>query len=207
MNSKRFFFVMIVSVVLLVVAFGGGAYQANKMLSAESDELLDLKLTGAVLDKQRETLNQAKRDIAEFSELETITKSILPEDKDQANTIGEIASHARASGIQLGAIEFPQSELGQAAKGKGKTKASATTDSTRTQLLELEDLKGVYVMEINTRNHAEIPVSYEQIINFLQLLESNRRTAQVIDISIQPDTEAPNLFHFTIKLNTYVRPQ
>lgn len=206
MTSKRFFFVMIVSVALLLVGFGGGAYKANGILKSESDKLLDLKLSGAVLDKQRETLNQAKRDIAEFAELETITKSILPEEKDQADTIGEIAAHAKTSGIILGAIEFPQSELG-AVKGKSKAKTPAATDSNRTQLLELSDLKGVYVMEINVRNHAEIPTSYEQIIQFLELLESNRRTAQVIDIGIQQDQKIPTMFHFTIKLNTYIRPE
>lgn len=197
---------MIVSVALLLVGFGGGAYRANKMLQTESDKLLGLKLDGAVLDKQRETLNQAKRDIAEFSELEAITKSILPEDKDQATTIGEIATHAQTSGIRLGAIEFPQSELGQV-KGKTKAKTPGTTDSSRTQLLELSDLKGVYVMEINVRNHAEGPVRYEQIVRYLELLESNRRTAQVIDISIQPDAQAKGFFHFTLKLNTYIRPE
>lgn len=205
MTSKRFFMVMIASAALLLVGFGGGAYQANTMLKAEGEELLDLKLTSAVLDKQRETLNQAKRDIAEFSELEQITKSIIPQEKDQASTIGEIATLAKTANIQLGAIEFPQSELGQAAKGKAKTPGS--TDSSRTQLTELTDLKGVYVMEINARNHANNPVTYEQIIQFLNLLESNRRTAQVIDISIQPDQDSTSRFHFTIKLNTYIRPE
>lgn len=204
MSSKRFFFIMIISLILLVVGFGAGAYQANTMLQSESNKLVELKLSNEVLDKQRETLNQARHDIAEFSELEKISKSILPEDKDQANSIGEIAFHAKASGIQLGAIEFPQSELGQI---KGKSKTPAATDSSRTQLLELSDLKGVYAMEITVRNHSEIPVKYEQIIDFLESLESNRRTAQVTDIDIQPDSEDPTMFHFTIKLNTYVRPE
>ncbi len=203
MNSKRFFFVMLAAVGLLSLLFVGGAYQAYGMLQKESDELKSLKLDSAVLDEQQVDLDQAKRDIQEFAELEAITKSIIPQDKDQANTIAEIATNAQQAGIRLGAIEFPQSELGQVARGK---KSTANNDNSRTQLLELEDLKGVYVMDINIRNNAEAPVSYNQIIDFLKRLESNRRTAQVVDISIQPDAEVPGGFHFTIKLNTYIRP-
>lgn len=203
MNSKRFFIVMIVLVGLLLLGFGGGTYKANSMLHDESEKLVELKLTSSVLEKQREGLNQAKRDIAEFSELEKLTKSILPQEKDQVNTIGEIATHAQTANIRLGAIEFPQSQLGQVSRGR---RAAAATDSSKTQLTPLEDLKGVYVMDIDIRNHGEHPVDYEQIIRFLELLEGNRRTAQVVNISIQPDAENKTLFHFTINLNTYVRP-
>lgn len=205
MNSKRFFFIMLAMVASLIAVFAGGVYKASSMLKAESDELIDLKLTSSVLDRQRDSLDQAKRDIAEFSELEELTKSIVPQEKDQANTIGEIASHAQTSGIRLGAIQFPQSELGQVTRGKAKSPSSA--DSDISQLLPLEDLKGVYVMGIDVRNHSDHPVKYEQIIQFLSLLESNRRTAQVIDISIQPDDKIVGAFHFSTKLNTYIRPE
>src|SRR5690606_4554964 len=121
-------------------------------------------------------LRQAKKDIAEYSDLEEITKSIIPQEKDQANTIAEITTHANRAGISLGVIEFPSSELGQVQK---KGKKTVTIDSSMTQLTELEDIKGVYVMPIDVSNHSKSPVAYEQIIEFLRLLESNRRTAQV----------------------------
>lgn len=204
MTSKRFFLVMVGIAILLLLGFGAGVYKVNSMFNKESDKLAELKLSAYVLKEQQSVLRQAKRDITEFSGLEEITRSIIPEDKNQANTIGEIASHAKKAGISLGAIEFPQSELGRVAKGKAKTKS--TTDSSTTQLVEVDDLKGVYVMSISIRNHSEKPIAYDQILDFLKRLESNRRTAQVVEIGIQPDQKTPNLFHFTIKLNTYIRP-
>lgn len=207
MTSKRFFLVMIALTVLLMVVFGTGAYFANNTLKKEGDKLVELKLQSKVLDKQQTDLQQANKDIAEYSELETITKSIVPQDKDQASTIAEIANIANQAGISLGAIEFPESELGQVAKKGAKAKAATPTDNSKTQLTELEDLKGVYVMNIDISSHKDGPAQYQQIVNFLGLLESNRRTAQVTNISIRPDSENKNLFHFSVTLNTYVRPE
>lgn len=205
MNSKRAYFAMLGGILLLLILFAGGAYLSTKLLAKEGASLLELKLLNSVLDKQQQDLNQAKKDITDFSELEQITKSIVPQSKDQASTMAEIAKLANESGISLGAIEFPESQLGQVSKGKDK-KAKAV-DESKTQLTELEDLKGVYSMEISVRNHTNRPVEYSKIIRYLELLENNRRTAQVTTIDITPDTEVPSLFHFVILLNTYIKPE
>lgn len=203
MNSKRFFFVMIGAVAFLTIIFGALAYNSSKILQAEGNKLLELKLADSVLNKQEKGLEQAKRDIKEYSNLENITKSIVPENKDQASTIAEISTMANEAGINLGSIEFPESELGQVAQKKG----AKQVDNSKTQLTELPDLKGVYVMEIKISSHNQLPVSYDQIIKYLDMLESSRRTAQVTDIDILPDVENPSKFSFTITLNTYVRPE
>lgn len=204
MNSKKLFYILIACSVLVVGLFAVGVFQATKILKSEGNKLVDLKLTDKVLEKQQAGLLQAKRDIKEYSDLESVTKSIVPQDKDQASTIAEISSMANQAGISLGAIEFPQSALGQiASKGSKKT----NTDASKSQLTELSDLKGVYVMEININSHSKIPVSYDQIISYLKLLESSRRTAQVTNIDIAPDTTDPSKYGFEITLNTYVRPE
>lgn len=205
MTSKRFFFVMLGAVGILVLLFGGGVYLSNKLLKSESNKLVELKLKDEVLDRRQEDLNRAKRDIDQYSELEAISKSIVPQDKDQAETIVEITNLAKQAGIQLGSIEFPQSQLGQITKN-AKGKAAQPSDSSKTQLTELPDMKGVYVMNITVTSKSTSPVRYKQIIEYLKLLENNRRTAQVTNISITPDADDRNLFEFSITLDTYVRP-
>lgn len=207
MTSKRSFFVMLGCIALLVALFGGGVYLSNVLLKSESDKLVKVKLQDEVLEKRQEDLNKAKSDIEKYSELEDISKFIVPEDKDQAETIVEITNLAKQSDIELGSINFPKSELGQAAKKGAKGKTAQPTDNSKTQLTELPDIKGVYVMTITISNKENYPVSYRQIINFLSLLENNRRTAQVTSIGITPDSDNRNFNDFVISLDTYVRPE
>lgn len=209
MTSKRFFFVMLFIIVILMGGALGGAYLANKMLHKEGEALVDLKLQDEVLSKQEIGLQQAIKDIKEYEELEIATKSIVPQDKDQADTIAEIAKLAKDAGFRVGSIEFPESQLGQITKkgSNAKAKTPAAVDSKTTQLTPLDDLKGVYIMEIKVNSHKDTPANYQSIIKLLQGLENNRRTAQVVNIDITPDEEFAGRFDVSISLNTYIRPE
>ncbi|MBA2279097.1 hypothetical protein H0V99_01485 [Candidatus Saccharibacteria bacterium] len=209
MTAKRTYFVMVGVVILLIAICGAGTYFANKMLQKEGNKLLALKLEKAVLDRQSSALAQAKADITEYEELEKIAKTVVPQEKDQAKTVLELVKIAQESGINLTSIEFPESKLGEVIKKGTKPTAAKqqnTVDSNTTQLTELEDLKGVYAMEIKVQSDKEKPISYVQLLEYLKRLEKNRRTAQVIDINIQPSETDRNLVTFSLVLNTYVRP-
>lgn len=203
MKAKRVFFAMVGAVILLIALCGAGTYFANRLLKAEGDRVFEHKLEKAVLDKQSAALTQAKKDIAEYEGLEKIAKSIVPQEKDQARTVLEIVKLANESGISISSITFPESLLGEVKKG-GKT--SGNTDPNTTQLTPVTDIKGLFVMEINVQSDQEKPISYTQLLDYLKKLESNRRTAQVTSISIQPSSTNRNLISFTLVLNSYVRP-
>jgi hypothetical protein len=204
MTAKRLYFAMLGAIALLVALSAGGTYFTHKLLQSEGDKLLELKLEQAVLDKQSTALTQAKKDIAEYEDLETIAKSIVPQEKDQARTVLEIIKLAREAGIAISSIDFPESLLGEvAAKGK----SAKTVDNNTTQLTPLEKPKGLFVMDISVNSDADKPVSYSQLLDFLRKLEKNRRTAQVVDLSIKPSEEDRNLVTFSLVINSYVRPQ
>jgi hypothetical protein len=210
MNPKRFYFVLIATIALLIVLCGVGTYFAKGILEKQGQELQAVKLEEAVLARQQKALAQAKKDIAQYEELEKITRSVVPQEKDQATTVRELVAIAEESKINIASIEFPESKLGEVIK-KSKSSSSSskqekTVDSNTTQLTEVEGLKGVYAMEIKVTSDNERPVSYSQLLAFLQRLEKNRRTAQVVDISIQPSEDNRSLVTFSITLNTYVRP-
>lgn len=205
MSSKRLFFVLVACTGLLAVLFAVGAYESNKMLHTQGDKLVEKKLEKNVLDRQQENLQKAKRDLLDLQELSTLTESIIPRDKDQARTIVEINNLAKDAGITLGSIEFPASELG-AITGRGRN-AAPQTDNTLTQLTPVSDIKGMYAMDITLSSHGEIPVPYSSLISFLENLEKNRRTAQVVNISIMPDDENPRLINFSITLSAYIKPE
>lgn len=173
-----------------------------KILKTEGDTLLEAKTAKDVIGQEEQDLKQAIKNIKEYSKYKDIAASLVPQDKDQANTISELSLMAEASGITLGSIDFPRSALGEATKKNAKTKVDPNT----TQLTELTDLKGVYVLPITVTSHADVPVTYSQIINYIAQLESSRRTAQVTNISISRNSKAANMHNFTININTYVKP-
>lgn len=194
---------MIVAIVLMIGAFMGVVYLGKNMIVAEGGKLKELRLEDAVLDKQETALAQAKRDIDEYSELESIAKSVVPQDKDQARTVLELVSIAREVGINITGITFPASELGQVS---GQNKGKKAVDSNLTQLTPLTSPKGVYSMEITLDTDPETPVTYNQLIRFLEKLEKNRRTSQVSNILITPDPDNRSLLSFNLTVISYIKP-
>lgn len=203
MNSKRFFFVMLAATLLLSGAFIGVIVLGKELIVAEGAKLHDLRLEDAVLSKRSGALQQAKKDIAQYAGLESIARSVVPQDKDQARTVLELVSIASQAGIRITGVSFPASQLGQAANSKSKNKV---TDSSLTQLTPLDSPKGVYSMEIRLDTDPNTPVHYNQLIDFLSLLEKNRRTAQVANIQITPDTVNRSILSFNVTVISYIKP-
>lgn len=209
MNSKRAYYVLLGVVVLLAIGILVGAYEVNSLLVAKSKHLVSLKTQSQVVSSQQTGLVRAKKQVAQYAELETIAKSIVPQDKDQAEAVREIANLAAASGIpQLSSVTFPASTLGTSltTTPSGGTVATGGTSSKLTQLLPVKGISGVYTEQITITQSADQEVTYNQFLNFLQKLEQNRRTAQVASIALQPDTKNPNNVAFTLIINEFIKP-
>lgn len=195
---------MLAATIILIGVFLALASFGKSLIIAEGDKLKELRLEDSVLTKQSDALTQARRDIAEHAELEAIARSVVPQDKDQARTVLELVTMARESGITITGVHFPSSELGQVS-GRGGNSRKAT-DPKLTQLTELDSPKGVYAMEIRLDTDPTRPVSYSQLIGFLRRLENNRRTSQVSNIQITPDTENRNSLAFNLTVTSYIKP-
>lgn len=196
LSPKRFFYVMTGWVVLLLVLSVGAVVVGNNMLVSKNNRLSELKLENSVLDEQRIALAQAKRDIAQYSDLESIAKQIVPQEKDQARTVRELVRFGNETGVNITSVGFPFSTLGDAA---AKSKAG-----TITQVEPVEGLSGVFQMEVNLGTGSSI--DFPRLIAFLDRLESNRRTSQVDEITITPNIENRDMLDFTLKLNVYIKP-
>ncbi len=209
MNSKRVYWLMGASIVLLSGLAIVGVVLGNIILQKQAAKLFDLKLQNKVLDEEQAALVQANKDVQKYADLEKVAKTIVPQDKDQAKAVREIVSLAADSGISLKSISFPSSTLGQAAPvkptGESSTKTKITTPPL-SQVKAVEGIPGVYSMEITVQSDDFKPVSYRNFLDFLNKLEQNRRTAQVATINIQPNTKAPDSLSFTLTLNVYIKP-
>jgi hypothetical protein len=203
MSSKRIFYVLIAVCVLLIAGMLFATYQGAALLQAKGDSLLELKLENEVLaDKQLE-LVQARKDIQTYAELESIAKSIVPQEKDQARTIREIVAIADESGVPLSTIQFPESALGVVQK---KSSSKKSVDSTTSQLTAVEGTKGLYAMQITVTSNPDEPVKYSQMLDMLRRLEQNRRTAHVTNLSITPSETDRNAVTFTLTVTVFIKP-
>lgn len=216
MNSKRLHLVLLAVIALLFIGLVGGAYGANKLLVKEADKLRNLKAKSQALVQEEGELKKAKKDIAKYAELEKITRSVVPEDKSQAEAVREIVNIAAANGVSLASITFPASTLGGNASGGAAvpsastaapaTGSSAASPKTLSQLQPVKNISGVYQLLITVSSDTTKPVPYSRFISFLNGLERNRRTAQVSTITLQPDNNNRNLLNFNLTLTEYIKP-
>lgn len=202
MTAKKFFYVMIGVIIALVGSIIMAIFVSNSFLKNQEKKLVAVKVENRVIEEQQKFLLQAKADLAKYSELETITKSIVPQDKDQAKTVRELTAIARRSGIELRSISFAASELGSTVAIPGSTPGAK---SPLSQVKPVEGIPGVFALEITISPDEAQPISYYQFLGFLENLESNRRTAHVDKITLNPSPSG-NTLSFILTLNAYVKP-
>lgn len=199
MTSKRLYFILVAVIGLLIVGFLGGAYGANLVLQQQAQTVLKARSKSASLEQQQVQLNKAKASITKYKEVGDIAKSIVPQDKDQAQAVREIVNIAAQHGVQLGTITFPTSTL-------GATTAGAKAGSKLSQLKPAPGISGVYTLQITVQADSTRPADYNKFIDFMAALERNRRTALVSGITLQPDNKSPHLVSFTLTVDEYIKP-
>lgn len=199
MTPKKVYFVMLGVCVISSIAVVGALVGSVSVLKSYSNKLVAVKLENRVLDEQQASLTSARKAIQTYQDLNNIAKAVVPQDKDQAKTVRSISSVASELGIRLSAISFPPSTLGQSSK-------SQTAKAKVTQLSPVSGLAGVYKMQITVQSDTSTPITYQAFLDFLSKLETNRRTAQVSNITILPDSSDRTKLTFNLVLDTYVKP-
>ncbi len=197
MNSKRLYQILVSAIVLMAAGLLVGASVLSSILEKQSATLAEQRQQLAVLEGRDTALKRAKADVKKYQDLAKIAKSIVPQDKNQAQTIGEIVKLAKQNSIQLGSFSFPTSTLG-AKVGGSKPGLS--------QLLRVKEIPGVYGLQITVQSDSTKPVPYNNFIRFLEALEQNRRTAQVSNIVISPNSTNPSNISFSLTLQEYIKP-
>lgn len=205
MTTKRIYWVMIGVDVILACGILGSVVLGDKMLKKQSDVIISKKLENAVLENEQSALKQAKVDLEKYTELKQIAKQIVPQEKDQALTTREIIIMAESAGVNIGSIGFPSSNLGSAAK-KPADSTAASAPSAISQAKPVTGIKDLLELQIVVTSDTNKPSTYNQLISFLSKLENNRRTAQVSQISIQPDAKNTSSLNFSLTLTLYIKP-
>ncbi len=212
MNSRKVYYILIFTLIILFAGSISAVYLGNKNLQKSSESLLELKLEKSVIDEQKKALTKATKDLVTYTELESIANKIVPKDKDQAKSVREITTIAQENGITISNISFPTSNLGvQQPKKQSSSTESQSTEKQETappvsQVEAAQGLKGVYKLEVTVQSDESSPVSFDSLVKFLSALENNRRTAQVSSINITPDEANPSNLTFTLTINVFIKP-
>jgi hypothetical protein len=195
-DSRKLYFVFIGVLVLLGIGFIVSIHEANALLEGRSKVLVHLKVQSKSMADQQTLLNEDKKDIAKYADLNTIAQTVVPQDKNQAEAVREIVDLAAQSGIpRLDSIAFPPSTLGGSIPTKGITQVTA-----------VKGIPGVYDLQITVTQSSSDDVSYSNFVTFLSKLEQNRRTAEVGSINVQPNDASPNLISFTLVIDEFIKP-
>jgi len=151
MNSKKMFYVMLLTLLISIGSVGGVTYIGNKFMTEQSKKLSELKLESKLIEQQATSLRKANKDIQQYSELNNIAKQIVPQDKDQARAVRELYEIAKEQNIKISSITFPSSDLGSSTKSKQPSTPSPSTSSTSkiTQAEAVPDIPGVYKIQTN----------------------------------------------------------
>jgi hypothetical protein len=191
-------------------------------LSAESQDMVDLKKQSQLLDAQLDSLSSAKKDIQQYSYFKDVAKTVIPSDKDQAQAVLDISQFANQSGFLIGTMTFPISTLAKSAAGSTPTStgttstnaASATSSQVISQAKPVSGISGLYSIELTVtpQTGCDLPpskaVTYAKMLNFMQKIERNRRTAQISSVTVEPvvNQQCGVQFNFNLAVNIFLKP-
>jgi len=218
MTSKKLYYILLGCIGLAFVGLLAGTYGINVLMTANSTSLTNLKATAQANVIEQQTLQKSKKELQTYGSLNQIAQAIVPQDKNQVETVREIVDIAAQNGVNLASITFPASTLGTSSVAGSA--ASSTSTSTATNLSSLENSKtsalsqltpvksipNVYQLQITIQGDSNKPTPYPNFINFLTALQQNSRTAQISSVVMTPNSASPNLISFTINLNEYIKP-
>jgi hypothetical protein len=214
MNSRRLYWTLVALCWLALLALLGGTYELNNMLKSRAVTLTKERQQIAIMDAQETSLKKAKADIQKYQQLAATAKSIVPQDKDQAQTVREIVKLANQNGVDLGGFLFPASTLGATAPvlpstststGSTTPSSAVTHKATQSQLTPVPGIPGVQSLQIIVNSDSQNTAPYSAFLSFLEALEQNRRTALVTSVTITPDPKVDGFISFTLTLEEYIK--
>jgi hypothetical protein len=206
--------VLALSVVVFFLIFIAGL----NLLKSQSQAMVDLKLKNKTADAQLTNLAISKNDIEKYSYFKDIAGTVIPNDKDQAQAVLDIFKMAQQSGISIQSITFPSSNLGLRTPTTSSTSGSDATASSSSskvisQALPVTGIPGLYSIQltITPNTSPNTPpaqqVTYSKMLNFLQRIEDNRRTAQIVQFNIQTGSgSSQSQLSFNLISNIFIKP-
>lgn len=208
-SSKTLYWILLGGLGLSIFLFFILMFEGLSLLSSKSHKLVDLRVQSQTADAQLSNLEQTKKDVEKYSYFKSVAQTVIPNDKNQAEALLELNQMAAQAGISLQNITFPTSNLGGHTTATSAAASSAASAISQAQ--PVAGVPGLYSLELtitadNSRTlPASLQVTYPKILDFLNRIENNRRTAQITQVNIQPVADS-NSLSLTLEVNIFMKP-
>ncbi|MBP9738558.1 type 4a pilus biogenesis protein PilO [Candidatus Saccharibacteria bacterium] len=182
--------VLKITLVVLIVSSVGVLYLGDKQVVRVANETARLKAQVDVNEKQLSTYKKTKVKVDSLGYVNDIANKVLPAEKEQSAIVAEVSQFALRSSLGIEQIAFV--EVPKTASGTSKSKSKIAIP------------KGVEVVPITVQ--FKPGSKYQNILDFLESVENNRRKMQVTNINLKPDpTNGQLLNQVTVSMNLYAK--
>lgn len=211
MSAKRRAFILRALLGICVLVFFVTLFIGLSVLTNKSKALSKLRLDSSITKAQLDSLTQAKAEVEKYSYYQSIAKAVIPNDKDQARAVVDIFTIADASGLSLQNVSFPTSTLGLSGSSGVTSSAVPESKSILSQAKPVTGITGLYSIEVvlSPENTTQTPDSkkptYPKMLDFLERVEKNQRTAQITALNIEP-IDGSDKINFSLTLNIFIKP-
>lgn len=191
LSSKQAFYGFCAGILVVLAGTGFTMYWAKNQLEARRLQINEKRVESQELDDKTARAKTLREQLNELSDIVSVSAEVLPDAKSQENIVGELLSLAANRGISLETIAFD----GGSATGSSNPETSQAT--------QVVGMTGVFSLGVQT----SVETDYENILQFLEDIENNKRQFEVTNISIAPSaTEGSSLFSAQLTLVTYIQP-
>jgi Tfp pilus assembly protein PilO len=176
LNAKLFFWILIGLNVLLLGATLVVFTQASSVGAKKSQKIAEYKAMGQANDQLIGYYKVLQSTLNENQDIESIAQKVLPTDKDQSAALADLDKFSKSNHVPIQQISFSPGTN----KGSGKTLTSPS------------GVKGVSAVTVAL---SCTNATYENMISFLQTIETTQRRMQVTSLNITPNETNPNLLN------------
>ena len=217
MTHKQSYWLMIGLLIIVLLSSIFLTINISSIFDKKSQSLNQSQNQISVLNQKQLSLIAAKGELNKYQSLYKIAQTVVPQNKDQTQTVRQIVNIASQNNIVISSITFPSSSLGLNSGGSAiagevvpkNLGLSSLNNPSLSQLSPVGNIPGLYTLPITitSSNQTNQLSTFNQFIGFLNALENNRQTAQITSLVITPNSQNNNLVSFTISLNIYINPK
>ncbi len=187
LTPKTAFYGLLGALGIVLLGVGFMLNWANGQLQVQAESIAEKRIESETLERQTAQAQLYKQELEELGELTDVVDAVLPNSKSQENIVGELIDIAAKRGLQLENISF------------GGSADAQNPETSQTE--RVDGLAGVFSLVVQT----QIETDYENVLQFLEDLENNRRQFEVTSLSIAPREDGVN-FTATLAITTYIKP-
>ena len=193
MRGPRLAFFVMLGVFATTIAGGVGIfYIFDKQLVDLNQSIADLKAEQESVKAQITIYEQTRTKVEELSFVKELSSSVLPIEKEQANTVAELRAFITEVGLTFDSLTFTGPEVNVV------TLSNAGTSQTELA----EGVAGVRQLPASVVIGAG--ATYTQLLELLEKIENNQRKMQVINLNLVPDETGERFSTISIGLNIYL---